>query len=217
MLKCAHPALRVEMPRHTLLGPVIAISQLSRPETPRQLRDAVVGASAHLQGILQRDGCAQMEPQDVLWLRSVIKASTAQLSSELVEEVPAVAQLAHEACACLLGAWVAAEEPADAPMVAYSVMRKLVSSGQFDAGLQQGWCLHDAVRPMVERGAASASLVDMYVGSALNIVICTVEACSTPQLQAIDSVLGVVAGTLRILRYVAGSCDACYPCISIPC
>ena len=153
------------------LGPVAALAQLSKKDArPSALEDATCSIASRVRE-LSSSGVS--EQQDVNWLVAVVKAATCKLGSP---GAPAeLLTTSCDACGCLLEACDAGAMPTDAALAAYGLMRKLVGMGAFDAGLPQGRLLQAALAAAVARGNAPASLLDMYVGSTLNLVICMAE------------------------------------------
>jgi hypothetical protein len=161
------------------LGPVAALAQLSKKDArPQDVQEAIASILLRLTELSTADVAGQ---QDVNWLIAVIKAATSKLSGS--DAPTSLADAACETCSCLLRAFAGASLPETAALAAYGLMRQLVSMGQFDAGLAQGRQLQAALAASVAQRGATGYVLNMYVGSTLNLVICMAQTGGVPEAQ----------------------------------
>jgi hypothetical protein len=167
-------------PREAGLGPLACLTQLSKPGGDSD--EVVTSLHSHMQSLIGKGGPGR-DDQDVKWLIGAVRAASDRLSGNAGSEKLVAAALS--ACGCLLDVYVDASLPAAAAAPVYALMRNLVSAGRFQAAAQHTRRLQAALQAVVADGAAPASLIDVYIGSTLNLVICTAELPPSPGTQQV--------------------------------
>lgn len=190
------------------LGPVASLTQLNKAASEEQLCEVLPSVAVHVRSIASQGAGNALSQQEASWLAGVAHAATTKIAASPAKGRTSQQQLvavACDACQCLLSR--SGMQPTQAAtLAAYSLMRQLVSVGEYGAALAHGWRLHDVLaHALAGSGAAGAprtansSVMEMYMGSVLNIVICTGEAPGALRHEDVEGVNVAVARLLRML------------------